>query len=235
MKLVDQTNDMSFNPAELLTAVFRIIESGCSGSCGLADMFEERAEQGLTFGNAVHHFLVGLEQIRHGLETLLQAVHDLKLLHPAFFAARDDILQRFKIFSRLFQQGLNIGRDRGVASFNQRAALLGNTDQPFLDFVKEAVLCLTGIEIEKAEDQRARKTEHGAGESRGHALEWFGETCFELAEHGIEIAVADAHASDDACNGTDCQKKAVECAEQAEIDQQTGHIARDVTRFVQAA
>ena len=75
----------------------------------------------------------------------------------AFFGTSDGALQVFQAVSRLFKQGLYIGRHRlvAIAAPEAAAAKPGVARQPFLQIVVESVLSLACVQVQKAEHQAA--------------------------------------------------------------------------------
>jgi hypothetical protein len=96
-------------------------------------------------------------------------------------------------------------------------------------------LRLTGLEIEKAEDQRAGEAEHRGREGGRHAGERTGEAGLELVEDAVDVAPADAHALDHVRDRAHGLQQAPEGAEQAEEDHESGGVAGEFPAFVEPA
>ena len=74
--------------------------------------------------------------------------------------------------------------------------------EKLLEFGIESVLRLTGLEIEKAENQGTRQAEQGGGERDAHAGDRRGQSLLKIVEHG-RVANAGLHAVDDASDRVD--------------------------------
>ena len=104
--------------------------------------------------------------------------------------------------------------------------------EPVLEVGIEAVLRLARLQIEEAENQRAGKAEQRGRERNAHAAERGGEALLERIEQGPGVA-ADLETVDHLADRADGLDQAPEGAEQAEKDQEAGHVAGDVAGFVQ--
>ena len=104
--------------------------------------------------------------------------------------------------------------------------------EPVLEIGVEAVLRLAGLQVEEAEHQRAGEAEQRGRERNAHAAERRGEALLQRVEDRAGVA-ADLEAVDHVADRADGLDQAPEGAEQAEEDQQAGHVARHVARLVE--
>ncbi len=109
----------------------------------------------------------------------------------------------------------------------------GETGEPLLHLVVEAVLRLARLQVEEAQHQRARQTEQRRAERGAHARHRRRQPGLELVEHHHEIALADREAVDHLADRADRLEQAPEGAEQAEEDQKADLVARDVAPLVE--
>ena len=105
--------------------------------------------------------------------------------------------------------------------------------QELLEFGIEAVLRLSRLQIEKAEDERAREAEQRGGERYAHAGDRHREAGLQVVEHPRGVG-AGLHAVDDAADRMHRLEQAPEGAEQAEEDQQADQIAAELASLVEA-
>ena len=105
--------------------------------------------------------------------------------------------------------------------------------EPVFEVGVEAVLRLARLQIEKAEDQRAGEAEQRRRKRDAHASERRGEAFLQRVEQRAGIA-ADLQSLDHLADRADGFDQAPERAEQAEKNQQAGHVARDVARLIEA-
>ena len=103
--------------------------------------------------------------------------------------------------------------------------------EPVFQIGVKSVLRLAGLQIEEAEDQRSGEAEQRRRERNAHAAERCRQSFLQRIEHRAGIAT-DFQAFDHVTDRTDCFDQAPERAEQAEEDQKTGHVARDVPRLI---
>ena len=93
----------------------------------------------------------------------------------------------------------NASSDAGgqpAAAAARRADVLHRGGEPVFEIGVEAVLRLAGLQIEKAEDQRAGEPEQRRRERNAHAAERRGQAFLERVEHRVGVA-ADLEAVDD--------------------------------------
>ena len=88
-------------------------------------------------------------------------------------AAADDLLQPVDVVGRLLQERRQIGRQRRAAAELGQAAIRHgeprDAREPFLELVVEVLLGLARLQVEEAQDQRAREAEQRGAEGRAHA------------------------------------------------------------------
>src|SRR5215467_5934298 len=123
-------------------------------------------------------------------------------------------------------------RRRSIAALRSPEAAPGG-GEPILELGIEAVLRLTGLQVEETEHERAGESKQRRRERDSDAAERRGESLLERLEYGAGIATgleAVDHVADRA-HGLD---QAPKRAEQAEEHEQAGHVARRITRFIQA-
>src|SRR6185312_5135451 len=91
----------------------------------------------------------------------------------ALLAAAEDALQVLEAVGGLLQERLDEGRHRGIAAIAaERAAGEPRiARQPFLEVVVEAILREAGLEVEKAQHERAGEAEERGAERGAHAAE----------------------------------------------------------------
>src|SRR5262249_56797166 len=95
--------------------------------------------------------------------------------------------------------------------------------EPILEFNIEAVLRLAGLQVEKAEHERARKSKQRGRERNADAAEWGGEPFFERLEYGTRIA-AGLEAVDHAADRAHGLDQSPECAKQPKEHHQARHV-----------
>ena len=120
----------------------------------------------------------------------------------------------------------------GGASGALAGIFLHGRGQPVFQIGVEAVLRLTRLQVEEAEDQRAGEAEQRRRERDAHAAERRGEAFLQRVEQRAGIA-ADLQPLDHLADRADGLDQAPEGAEQAEEHQEAGHVARDVAGLVQ--
>jgi hypothetical protein len=104
--------------------------------------------------------------------------------------------------------------------------------EPIFEIGVETVLRLTGLQVEETEQQRAGETEQRGRERNPHAAERRGEPLLERFEGRAGVA-ADLEPFEHPANRGHGIDQAPERAEQAEEDEQAGHVARQVARLVE--
>jgi len=94
-------------------------------------------------------------------------------------------------FSRLsgglLEQGLDVGRNRGLAVIARRAGAgrnPGKARKPFLEVVIEPVLREPSLQIQKAQDERSRETEKRGAERGAHAAKRSLQSLLQQIERG---------------------------------------------------
>ena len=132
-------------------------------------------------------------------------------------------------------QSLDCGID--VAAGGRRRHVLAaeiahRGGEPILELGVEPVLRLARLQIEEAEDQRTGEAEQRGRERNPHAAERRREALLEGLEHRAGVA-AHLEAFDHFADRADGLDQAPEGAEQAEEDQEAGHVARHVARLVE--
>ncbi len=110
---------------------------------------------------------------------------------------------------------------------------LGHGSHPVFEIGIEGVLRLAGLEVEKAQDQRAGKAEQGGREGGAHAAQRRGETFLEVGKERACIRRGHIERVDDAGDRAHGFQQAVEGAHQAQEHQQAGQVARSVLGFVE--
>src|SRR5262249_57408096 len=105
--------------------------------------------------------------------------------------------------------------------------------EPVLEVGVEAVLRPAALQVQEAEDERAGEAEQRGRERDAHAAERRAEPFLEGIEHLRRVA-AHLQALDHGAHRGDGLYQAPERAEQAEEDEEAGHVARDVARLVEA-
>ncbi len=93
----------------------RLIVAATAPSFGQAG--QDRLHLDLVLGQFQHQGLFGLHLIGQRAELVGQLAHVLIARDAAFLAAHQDALQAVEAFGGLFQQGLDIDRDRLVGAF----------------------------------------------------------------------------------------------------------------------
>ncbi len=122
---------------------------------------------------------------------------------------------------------------RRLAGSRVDAEVVHRGGEPVLEVGVEAVLRLTGLQVEKAEDERAGEPEQRGREGYAHAAEGGREAFLEGFEHLPGIA-PDLEALEHPADRGDRLDQAPKSAEQAEEHQEARHITRQVARLVQA-
>src|SRR6185437_13767189 len=124
-------------------------------------------------------------------------------------------------------------RDRNLAG---RAALIAimahGGGKPVLEIGVEAVLRLARLQIEEAEDQGASEAEQRGRERDAHAAERRGKALFQRIEQRTSVT-ADFESIDDIADRAHGLDQTPKGAEQAEEDQEPGHVAGNVASLVE--
>ena len=131
--------------------------------------------------------------------------------------------------AQLFDRAAHLAGDRGAGFAGK---IVHGGGKPVFQVDVEAVLRLARLQVEEAEHERAGETEQRGREGDAHAGERRGEAFLQGVEHGAGIA-AEGETLDHPAHRADGFDQAPEGAEQAEENQQAGHVARDVARFVE--
>src|SRR6185312_359231 len=136
----------------------------------------------------------------------------------------------------LLEQRLDVGGHRLLALRDRAGGAEPRlARQPFLELVVEAVLRLSCLDVEKAQDERAGEAEQRRAEGRAHGAERRRQAALEIVEGGGRIAAAHAEPADHLADRADGLDKAAEGAEQAEQHEKTDEIARYVASLVETA
>ena len=104
--------------------------------------------------------------------------------------------------------------------------------EELLELGIESILRLARLEVEKAEDERAREAEQRGGERDAHAGDRRGKAGLEVIEHGRRIDPG-FHAFDHAGDRMNRLEQAPERAKQAEENQKADEIAAELASLVE--
>ena len=133
----------------------------------------------------------------------------------------------------LFQQGLHVGRHRGIALKSATRGQASHAGQPFLEFTVETVLGVSRLQVEKADDQRTAETKQRGRKAGGHAAQGNLDVFLERGEHGHRVG-ADTEGADDIGDGANGDEQAPEGTQQPQEDGKANQITRQVPGLLEA-
>ena len=210
-----------------------LIEAGLPGGAR-RESLQHRPHLELVFDQLDHEILLGAHVVRQCGQPLGQRQQVGRRRRPLLLAARQRSLEILQAVGGLLQQSADVGRNRLVAVHRERAAgKPGVGGKPVLQLVVKAVLRLAGLQVEKAEDERAGKTEERRAEGRTHPFERRFETAFEVVEDADHVLIGDREVADNVAHRRHGLEQTPERAEQAQEDQQADHVAREVAGLVE--
>src|SRR5689334_24711748 len=152
----------------------------------------------LVVGQPHHKGLTRLHLLAEDAEAVRQAGEGRIGADPAFLPECENSLKVFETVGSLLEQGLDIGRYRSVASVAQgagRETRMGR--QRLLELVVEPVLCLAGLQVEKAQHKAAGEPEQGRAERRSHPVERRLQAGFEVGKGPGDVAGPEVQRADD--------------------------------------
>src|SRR5690606_14383175 len=200
----------------------------------VADLGQKRPDRRMCFGEAAKNLLFGAHLIGKERQAVGQGDEVLIGCLPVFLARLNGLLQGLKAIGGLLQQRLQICWDGGfpIPGRKGSTAYSRHTREPFFHLVHEAVVRLTGLQLQKAKHQRASETKERGGKGSAHAAQGPLQSTLQLSEEGRRIASGKREAADGFAHRIHRLDQPPEGSQQAQKDQQADQIAGDVVRLV---